>query len=301
MWKRFMFFAVFLCVFSLYITGNTGATEYRPIVLHDEYEHRKYAPIPDKNDIVGEFRAFTTCFDGTDDDNGDGISDILAIPNWVAYELKAYPGELESLPSSPSPWIRDEGLYLQGIAPSDDSYHFSQDWRDANPDSPQLGYDRGHMCMKRHAWRLGENATWNTHTVLNGCPQKSKLNQGIWCDLEDKTAEWADEYGSVWIMTGPIIYNHKPSKWLGQEGEVPVAIPDAFFKIIVREVGNEKKVLSFVYPQEGIEYSSGPFDHKPYLTSVDIIETLTGLDFFPQLPEVVENSLESTIHVEIWN
>ena len=63
--------------------------------------------------------------------------------------------------------MTEKALFEQGVAASDASYHFAKAWREAYPDSPQLGYDRGHMCMKHHAWRLGANADWNTHTLLN--------------------------------------------------------------------------------------------------------------------------------------
>ena len=128
------------------------------------------------------------------------------------------------------------------------------------------------------------------------------MNQGIWKDLEDRTAEWADEYSAVWIMDGPIIFNKKPSKWLGQPGEVPVAIPDAFFKIVVREIGGVPQVLAFIYPQEGIAYKrSGGYDHTLYLTSVDIIEVLTGLDFFPALTEGMQSEIEGVVQIRLWD
>ena len=156
--------------------------------------------------------------------------------------------------------------------------------------------------MREHACRLGENANWNSFTVFNACPQKSNLNQGIWKDLEDRTAEWADEYGAVWILDGPIIFNKKPSKWLGQPGEVPVAIPDAFFKIVVREIGDIPQVLAFIYPQDGIAYKrSGGYDHTPYLTSVDIIEALTDLDFFPGVANEIESEMEGVVQIRLWD
>ena len=46
------------------------------------------------------------------------------------------------------------------IAPADDTYHFSLEWREQNPNSKFLGYDRGQMCMKHIAWRLGADADW---------------------------------------------------------------------------------------------------------------------------------------------
>ncbi len=300
---RKVWLVIFICSVSFVLGFGPMAlaADFKPIDLHPDYNHTKYAPEPSNNDIVRHFRAYTTCFDGDDDDDGDGIPDKWAIPHWVAYEIKRYPGKLPKSPRQ-SKRITDIDLYNKGIAPKHDSYHFSKAWRKANPGSPQLGYDRGHMCMKDHAWRLGQDADCNTHTVMNACPQKSELNQGIWLDLEKRTSKWADVFGSVWVITGPVVFNHKPSKWLGQPGEVPVGIPDAFFKIVVKKNGSCLEVLAFLYPQQGVGYKRrGGYDHTPYLTSIDIIEALTGLDFFPAVSEDTETEIEEIVQIRLWN
>jgi DNA/RNA endonuclease G (NUC1) len=293
--KRFALLLVLL--FALPVS----AADYKPIVLDPSYSHDKFGTTP--VDIKREFRAYTVSFDSADDDDGDEIADVWGIPHWVAYELKKFDGDLGKGPKRPSPWLTDKPLHESKIAPNDKTYHFSNVWRDAHPNSKFLGYDRGHMCMKHHAFRLGVNADWNTHTMLNACPQRAKLNQGIWLDLEKKCATWADMHDSVWIITGPVIYGLKPSKYLGQRelDEVMVAIPDAFFKIIVREVeGEDPAVLAFIYPQRGRGYRKKPFDHKPFLTNVRAIEHFTGLDFLTTLNDDVEERVEKATATELW-
>lgn len=278
------------------------AAELRPIVLDPSYEHDKWVTEP--ADVRREFRAYTVSFDSADDDDGDEVADVWAILHWVAYELKRFDGELGPGPDRPSPWITDDALHELGIAPADDSYHFSNAWRAENPNSKFLGYDRGHMCAKYHAFRLGADADWNTHTVLNACPQRADLNQGIWLDLENKCAQWADLHGRVWIITGPVIYGLKPDRSLGQRelGEVMVAIPDAFFKIVLREaVGSGPETLAFIYPQRGRDYKHpGDYDHTPFLTNVRAIEHFTGLDFLTSLPDDIEERVERKTATELW-
>jgi DNA/RNA endonuclease G (NUC1) len=281
-------------------TPSVYASELKPIVLDKNYSHDLFGTMP--RDIVRHFRAYTTSFDGPDDNNGDGTPDKWGIPEWVAYEIKALPEgtTLGAAPDSPK-WMTETALFAQRIAPSTDTYHFTEQWRETYPDSEKLGYSRGHMCMKQHAWRLGADAVHNTHTVLNACPQRQVLNGGIWLDLEYQTAAWADKYGSVWIIAGPVVFNGKPSKWLGQAGEVPAAIPDAFFKIVVK-LGDdgEPDVLAFLYPQEWVS-GDGEYNHTPYLTSVDIIEALTGLDFLTNVPDDVEAKIEAVVHTKLWD
>ena len=154
--------------------------------------------------------------------------------------------------------------------------------------------------MRQHARRLGQDADWNTHTVLNAMPQRHQVNAGAWLHLENLTAKWANKHHKVWIICGPVIYGGKPSKWIGDEGEIPVAVPDAFFKIVVKE--NEDDELAFIFPQHGKGTYGGSKKSvlEPHLTSVDIIEALTGLDFFTVLDDDDEAIIERTIAVEMW-
>jgi len=50
----------------------------------------------------------------------------LGIPEWVAYEIKKYPGKIGKGPKRPQVWISDEELFKKSIAPSDDSYLFNK-------------------------------------------------------------------------------------------------------------------------------------------------------------------------------
>jgi DNA/RNA endonuclease G (NUC1) len=158
------------------------------------------------------------------------------------------------------------------------------------------------MCRKLTAYRLGANADWNTHTVLNACPQEPDLNQGIWLDLEEKVDHWADEYGTVWVVCGPVFFGRKPRLWIGDEGEVPVAVPDAFFKVVVKESGDPERpdVLAFLYPHHRYP-KKGPYDQTPFLVSVDYIEELTGLDLLSALDDNAEEELERTPATALWN
>lgn len=103
--------------------------------------------------------------------------------------------------------------------------------------------------------------------MLNAVPQREFFNSGIWLDLENKTAAWADQHGAVWIVAGPIFNNRRPTRTLGEAGEMQIAIPDALFKIVVRESSNANRpdVLAFVYAQECSDCTSikGPLPTAP--------------------------------------
>lgn len=244
-------------------------------------------------DIVREFEAYTVSFDGADDDTGDGRPDYFRIPEWVAYEIKRFEGRV---PSHRRPkWFTDEALFAQGIAPDDDSYR-----------GQATQWNRGHLCMKNHAARIGASADRDTHSLLNAAPQSALLNQGIWLDLEEKTGDWADRYGRVWIICGPILDGGLPQQWIGEGDELRVAVPSAFFKIVVRESGDPKRpeVLAFIYPNsenaKELAPKRGPFDHRKFSVTVDAIESRTGLDFLTILDDPIETEIERVVERSIW-
>ena len=282
-----------LAFLILLFSNSLHSAKLKPIVLDPTYQHDKYNTQP--KDIIRSFRAYITSFDSNDDNNGDGKNDNWGIPEWVSYKIKKAPDPGRG-PNRPA-WMTDNELYLRGIAPKDESYKYSQQFRDQHPN----WYDRGHMCMKQIAWRLGSDADWNTHTMLNACPQRHDNNAGIWLDMEIKTMDWANKFGSVWVICGPIITDKTPSDYIGEteKNEMLVAIPDAFFKIVIKESGdiNKPDILGFIYPQDTKRNDK---NHVNYLVSVDEIEQKTGLDFFTILPDSAEEDIEGIKATKIW-
>lgn len=268
--------------------------EFKKEVIDPSYEHDRY--VTEASDIARQFRAYVTSFDSDDDD--DGVADRWGIPHFVAYEMRKH-RKLPAGPARPGRWITDLQLFNARVAPDDDSYAYTAAFRNKHPN----WYVRGHLCMKQHAFRLGKAADWNTHTVLNAVPQRNDFNSGIWQDLEDQTAKWADEYDKVWIITGPIFDDRaSPTRWLGEKGEVKVAIPDSLFKIVIKESDDENRpdVLAFIYEQTGRGYRRGPFDHTKYLRSVREIEQQTGLDFFTALTRGDQDAIERIRQTALW-
>lgn len=320
-------------------TGLVLGAAPKPIVLDEDYHHDRWVTKP--VDIKRQFRAYVVSFDSEDDNDGDGVSDRWGIPEWVAYEIKKQDKSVKGKSAArPRDWITDQQLYKKKLCPNDSSYHFSMEYRKKNPNCDMLDYDRGHMCMKQIASRLGKDADWNSHSLLNACPQHKILNQGIWKELEQYTMTWADKYGSVWVICGPILKDRKVTKWLGESKEIKVAIPDAFFKIVIAEgqdvprptetddtltvagsgttittttisttsqpadtvtgIYHRPRVLAFMFPQEDPRYKKKPLDVKPFLTSVDEIEEQTGLDFLTCLADEIEESVEAEKAKTLW-
>jgi len=284
MYKRYLSLFI-LSLIIIFLFNISAASNLRPIVLNPSYNHDKWGTLP--QDLIFKFAAYTSSFDGADDNDMDGDSDKWGIPEWVAFEIKKV-NEEHFLANRPG-WMTDEALFNQGIAPSDDSYYVPGTTK-MREVSGSYRYVRGHMCPEDTAERISADAAYNTHTMMNAVPQLQWQNNGIWKKLEVQCVEWANQYNSVWVVAGPIFFGKSPAVWLGQDGEMKVAVPDALFKIVIREDGDSVKAIAFIIPNVVPKTMK---DLNEFLSTVDRVEELTGLDFLTVLDDAVEESVEA--------
>ena len=153
------------------------------------------------------------------------------------------------------------------------------------------GYDRGHMAPNYAiAVCYGPKAQLETFLMSNILPQRPALNRQIWERLEQtEIKEYAPRFKQIWIIDGPIFHNR--NRLSGGED-----VPDACFKIIVREEGGQPSVLAFIMPQS----VKGNESAKQYLSSIDEIEKETGLDFFSVMPEELQQRFEAYAARAMW-
>lgn len=172
---------------------------------------------------------------------------------------------------------------------------FKQDRRiplsSSHSDYTHSGYDRGH-CVPNFAImsRYGRAAQLDTFLMTNIFPQRPNFNRGVWRQLEDTVVNnFANLNEEVWVITGSILDSEI------ERLESGVEIPDAFFKIVTDIKDQHIRVLSFILNED-----ANNKDLNSYLTSVDHIEKLTGLDFFHKLADVDEDVLEEWVPAKIW-
>ena len=266
------------------------------------YDHGRYAP--EEIEVFKEFGGYVSSFDGDDDDDGDNTPDFLAVPQWVSYELKGLSPQTDGSHKEPNisivrprPWYKAPGLaFLWTNRPGIREQRLDNSYRGIGD-----VWNRGHLAMSDHVQRISWQASCNTFHFWNAVPQAADMNQGPWRHLEDFTAAAANKFKRLWIITGPVFEKGKSIGFIGEKGEVPVAVPHGMFKVVVRELDDGKvAALAFLFPQpyeEGEDGQPRPtgewvncgkakgrgyvYDHRPQLKSVAKIEDLTGLTFFP--------------------
>lgn len=153
------------------------------------------------------------------------------------------------------------------------------------------GYDRGHMCP------AGDNK-WSAEAMRecfymsNMCPQDHALNAGSWGALEAACRKWAVTEGSVYIVCGPI-YKGSRHERIGIEHSI--AVPQGFFKAVLSMRRGHEKAVAFVYANDD---SRQPY--RKTATTVDRVESLTGLDLFAALPGNLEKRVEAKADINQW-
>src|SRR5690606_29930093 len=160
------------------------------------------------------------------------------------------------------------------------------DWRNYK----NSGYDRGHLCPAADR-AYEQSAHDETFLTSNISPQQHDFNSGIWNRLEQKVRYWADKYDGVFVVTGGVLKGDM--KTIGNEG---VAVPNQFYKVLIDANNGTTKMIAFLMPHQD---SNRPL--YEFVVSVDTIENLTGIDFFPELEDDLEHQLETSSSYKAWS
>ncbi len=194
--------------------------------------------------------------------------------DWVAYELtkKEADGRVKRKDD-----FREDPFVMTGSADLSD-YRRS-------------GFDRGHLApagdMKFSAKAMDES-----FFMSNMSPQRPGFNRGIWKELETLVRRWAEENGSLYIVTGPVL-NKKYYPTIGKD---KVAVPEYYYKVLLDDTEPVLKGIGFLIPNKKCD---DPVED--YAVTIDKVEKVTGLDFFPKLPDPEEEKIESRINLSLWD
>ena len=148
-------------------------------------------------------------------------------------------------------------------------------------DYKKSGYDRGHLAPAK-AMSFSKETMSESFYMSNMSPQKPSFNRGIWKKLEEKVRSWILISDSLYVVTGPVL-----DKKLGSIGVNNVSIPRAYYKAILRFKNSQIMGIGFLLNNKK---SSLPLNS--FTTPIDSIEIVTGLDFFYQLNDSIENRVE---------
>jgi len=133
-------------------------------------------------------------------------------------------------------------------------------------------------------------AVAETFFTSNTVPHKPSFNKNIWKMMERLIREWAKEGNTLYIVTGPVLTDAP----FGTFGGNKISIAERYYKVILDVTG--ERAIAFV-----IRSNVATGAPKSFAMSVDALEKVTGIDFFPALADDLEQKVEESTDFTKWN
>lgn len=204
-----------------------------------------------------------------------------------------------------SRWIAfrfDNQTKQQNVSRSDEPFDvdpaISSQYQRVQADFGKHGYNRGHLCAS--ADRLySREVNEQTFYYTNMSPQRYRFNTGIWLTLEGQVQSWGRSCTSsdtLYVVKGGTIDKEDQIiKYIDNDLSKPV--PKYYYMALLFKKGESFKAIAF-----WMEHTDNPKSSKlaDYALSIDELEEKTGIDFFPNLNDKLENALEATYSTKAW-
>jgi endonuclease G, mitochondrial len=199
-------------------------------------------------------------------------SEGYELPSWAAYQLT--PEQAKATGTAREKYTEDK-MVTTGTSTT-------KDYRDAGFIMAQL--------VPFEDMFTSPAAVEESFLMSNVVPQKPAFNKFIWKNNEKLVREWAKEGNTLYIVDGPVLADAP----FGSFGPSKVSIPTRYYKAVLDVHG--ERAIGFLYRNN---VASG--NPKSFAVSVDELEKITGLDFFPSLPDNLEQVVESSTDFSKWN
>ena len=172
------------------------------------------------------------------------------------------------------------------------------------------GYQRGHLCASQDRV-FSTEANVQTFYMSNMSPQQGPFNECYWAALEALIRNWAksDKFKTLYVCKGGTI---KEGQRLGsfttknsKDMVATVVVPKYYFMAILAETPNKTyQSIGFFLEHKYYGYEKGNYPPasimKQHALSIDVLEEKTGIDFFCNLPDKLENNVERGYNVDAW-
>ncbi len=154
-----------------------------------------------------------------------------------------------------------------------------------------FGYDRGHLAPSAD-FRWSKTALSESYFYSNMTPQLPEFNREIWADIESffRAHIYNNPDKDIYVVTGPVLHDNLPKQ---KRSKNQISIPEYHYKVAVDF--KENKGIAFLISQEKTDYPL-----ETYVVSIDSVEALTKINFYPNLTQKEETEIEKTTDISKW-
>lgn len=160
------------------------------------------------------------------------------------------------------------------------------------------GYNRGHICPS--ADRLcSKDANEQTYYLSNIQPQVYGFNAGVWLAMENKIRAWNNNAfrDTLYVVKGGTIDNADQFSILSNKG---LLVPKYFFMAVLCK-NQDSSQYGYKAMAFWVEHAvNDDTDLRKYMISVEELEQKTGIDFFCNLPDQIEEIVERNLVPTAW-
>lgn len=167
-------------------------------------------------------------------------------------------------------------------------------------DYTNTGFDRGHICPSADR-NLTEDSNENTFYMSNIAPQAPDNNRGCWANFEAYLRSLTLEGNEIHIVSGVNgIGGIGSNGFANTIDSNQITVSDSFWKVAlvlpngssdINRVNESTRVIAINVPND----QDVSTDWTDFITTVDVIENLTGYDLFENISDSIESILESNL------
>lgn len=159
------------------------------------------------------------------------------------------------------------------------------------------GYDRGHIVASSDRV-YSKEANEQTFYYSNISPMYGSFNQHIWTKFEGVVRNWGRSSSfrdTLYVVKGGTL--DKVIKYTSSGTHVPV--PKYYYMALVNYKNKTYSGLAF-WIEHRNDYNSGSINVDEHAISIDALEAKTGINFFPNLPDNIEDDVEANLDKSRW-
>lgn len=222
---------------------------------------------------------------------------------WVAFRFDAVTRQ-SNVGRSSEPFMDDPSIpsiYHIGYHSFGQTYY---DLQGQLQKLPSRQFDRGHICASADRY-LSREANEQTFLMSNMSPQMSNFNSPYWSSFENyvqkrsRDASFAD---TLYVVKGGTLSDGQILGHIARQNGARVVIPRYYFMALLKCKNDAYSALAFwmEHRDYGINEPLSNREISEKVISIDQLEELTGIDFFPNLPDNVESVVESAVFKSGW-
>ena len=172
------------------------------------------------------------------------------------------------------------------------------------------GYNRGHLVGS--AERLySREANVQTFYMTNMSPMNGNFNSEYWGEIEDRVRDWGRSCSAgdtLYVVKGGTIddrINGSVSLRTTNGSRIDMVVPKYYYiAVLSLSADGTAKAIGFWMEHKDYANTSSSFLkelRRSSVCSVDELEERTGIDFFCNVPDWIENFVEKAYTLSDWN